>query len=101
MNIIPKFSGAVPIDDKGILDALRGSELVRKAAAEKDTHVLAFRKTAADKLAKIDAAAEISFPKLRAAREAAIAKAHAAELEWRKACHVAQQAQADSSFANH
>jgi hypothetical protein len=101
MNIIPKFSGAAPIDDKGILDALRGSELVRKAAAEKDTHVLAFRKTAAEKLAKIDAAAEISFPKLRAAREATIAKATAAEIEWHKACNVAQQAQRDLSSASH
>ena len=69
MNIIPKFSGAVQISDKSILDALRGTEVLRKAIAEKDTHVLAFRKTAAEKLAKIDAAeAEISFPKLRAAR---------------------------------
>jgi hypothetical protein len=101
MNIIPKFSGAAPIDDRGILDALRGSELVRKAAAEKDTHILAFRKTAAEKLAKIDAAAEISFPKLRAAREATIAKATAAEIEWRKACDVAQQAQRDLSSASH
>jgi hypothetical protein len=101
MNIIPKFSGAAPIDDKGILDALRGSEFVRKAAAEKDSHVLAFRKTAADKLAKIDAAAEISFPKLRAAREAAIAKATAAETEWHKACHAAQNAQRDLSLASH
>jgi hypothetical protein len=75
--------------------------LVRKAAAEKDTHVLAFRKTAAEKLAKIDAAAEISFPKLRAAREATIAKATAAEIEWRKACDVAQQAQRDLSSASH
>ena len=101
MNIIPKFSGAAPIDDKGILDALRGSELVRKAAAEKDSHVLAFRKTAADKLAKIDAAAEISFPKLRAAREAAITKATAAEIEWHKACNVAQQAQRDLNSASY
>ena len=101
MNIIPKFSGAAPIDDKAILDALRGSELVRKAAAEKDTHVLAFRKTAAEKLAKIDAAAEVSFPKLRAAREAAIAKATAAEIEWHKACAIAQQAQRDLSSASH
>jgi hypothetical protein len=101
MNIIPKFSGAAPIDDRGILDALRGSELVRKAAAEKDTHVLAFRKTAAEKLTKIEAAAEVSFPKLRAAREVTIAKAHAAEIEWRKACDVAQQAQRDLSSASH
>jgi hypothetical protein len=101
MNIIPKFSGAAPIDDKGILDALRGSEYVRKAAAEKDTHVLAFRKTAAEKLAKIDAAAEISFPKLRAAREATIAAARAAEIEWHKACAIAQQAQRDLSSASH
>jgi hypothetical protein len=101
MNVFPKFSGAAPFDDKSILDALRGSELVRKAAAEKDTHVLAFRKTAAEKLAKIDAAAEISFPKLRAAREAAIARATAAEIEWHKACNVAQQAQRDLSSASH
>ena len=66
---------------KDILDALRGSELVRKAVAERDTHVLVFRKTPAERLAKIDAAAEISFPKLRAAREAAIAKARAAGIE--------------------
>lgn len=101
MNIIPKFSGAAPLDDKGILDALRGSPFIAKVAAEKDTHVLAFRKTAAEKLAKIDAAAEISFPKQRAAREAAIAKATAAEIEWRKACDVAQQAQRDLSSASH
>lgn len=101
MNIIPKFSGAVQISDKSILDALRGTEVLRKAVAEKDTHVLAFRKTAAEKLAKIDAAAEISLPKLRAAREAAIAKATAAEIEWRKACDVAQQAQRDLSSASH
>jgi hypothetical protein len=101
MNINPKFSGTAPIDDKGILDALRGSELVRKAAAEKDTHVLAFRKTAAEKLAKIDAAAEISFPKLRAAREATIAAARAAEIKWHEACAVAQQAQRDLSSASH
>jgi hypothetical protein len=101
MNIIPKFSGAVQISDKDILDALRGTEVLRKAVTEKDSHVLAFRKTAADKLAKIDAAAEISFPKLRAAREAAIAKATAAEIEWRKACDVAQQAQRDLSSASH
>jgi hypothetical protein len=59
------------------------------------------RKTAAERLAKIDAAAEISFPKLRAAREAAIAKATAAEIEWHKACHVAQQAQRDLSSASY
>jgi hypothetical protein len=101
MNIVPKFSGAAPTDDKGILDALRGSELVRKAAAEKDTHVLAFRKTAAEKIAKLEAGADASFLKLRAAREAAIAKATAAELEWRKACDAAQQAQRDLSSASH
>jgi hypothetical protein len=101
MNIIPKFSGAVQISDKSILDALRGTEVLRKAVAEKDTHVLAFRKTAAEKLAKIDAAAEVSFPKLRAAREATIAKATAAEIEWHKACNVAQQAQRDLSSASH
>lgn len=101
MNIIPKFSGAVQISDKDILDALRGTEVLRKAVTEKDTHVLAFRKTAEEKLAKIDAAAEISFPKLRAAREAAIAKATAAEIEWHKACDVAQQAQRDLSSASH
>jgi hypothetical protein len=101
MNIIPKFSGAVQISDKDILDALRGTEVLRKAVTEKDTHVLAFRQTAADKLAKIDAAAEISFPKLRAAREAAIMKARTAEIEWQKATHVAQQAQRDLSSASH
>jgi hypothetical protein len=101
MNIIPKFSGAVQISDKGILDALRGTEVLRKAVAEKDSHVLAFRKTAADKITKIEAAADVSFPKLRAAREAAIAKATAAEVEWRKACDVAQQAQRDLSSASH
>jgi hypothetical protein len=101
MNITPKFGGAVPTSNEDILDLLKGSKFIEDAAAEKAKHVTAFRKTAADKLAKIEAAAEVSFPKLRAAREAAIAKAHAAELEWRKACDVAQQAQRDLSSASH
>ena len=75
MNITPKFSGAALTDDRSILDALRGSELVRKAAAERDSHVTAFRKTAAQKLAQLEASAEVSFPGLRAAREATIAAA--------------------------
>jgi hypothetical protein len=98
---IPKFSGAVPTDDRGILDALRGSEFVRKAATERDSQVLAFRKTAAEKLAKIDAAADATFPKLRAAKEAAQVAARAAEIEWRKACDAAQNAQRDVSSASH
>lgn len=100
MNIIPKFSGAAPIDDKSIMDALRGSPFLAKVTAEKDTHVLAFRKTAADKLAKLEAAAEVSFPKLRAARESAITAANAAELKWREACNAAQRTQADLSSAS-
>jgi hypothetical protein len=101
MNIFPKFSGAAPLDDKGILDALRGSEIVRKAATERDTHVVSFRKTAAAKLAKIDADAEILFPKLRAARDKANAAALLAEIEWHQACGAAQQAQRDLSSASH
>lgn len=101
MNIFPKFSGAALTDDKSILDALRGSDLVRKAAAERDTHVLKFRKTAADRLAKIEADAEITFPKLRAAREATIAAAREAELKWRAALTVAQQAQIELGSASH
>lgn len=101
MNITPKFSGAALTDDRSILDALRGSELVRKAAAERDSHVTAFRKTAAQKLVQLEASAEVSFPKLRAAREATIAAARIAEIEWRKACDAAQQAQRELSSASH
>jgi hypothetical protein len=101
MNIVPKFSGAVPTSDKDIIDLLRGTRLLEDAAAEKSRHVTAFRKTAAEKLAKLEAGADASFPKLRTAREAAIAKATAAEIEWRKACDAAQQAQRDLSSASH
>jgi vacuolar-type H+-ATPase subunit E/Vma4 len=102
MNVnYPNFVGAPLPDDKQLFDAIRGSEMARKLLAERNKHVFDFRKTAAEKLAKIDAAAEISFPKLRAAREATIAKATAAEIEWRKACDVAQQAQRDLSSASH
>lgn len=99
MNI-PKFSGTAPTDDRTILDTLRGSEVIRKAIVERDSQVLAFRKTAAEKLAKIEAAAEVSFPKLRAARDAAIAAARAAEIEWHKACDLARQAQINISSAS-
>lgn len=100
MNIIPKFSGAVPTDDRSILDALRGSDLIRKVVVERDSHVLAFRKTAAEKLAKAEAAAETTFPKLRAAKDAAVAKALAAEKAWREACDAAQHAQQNLSSAS-
>jgi hypothetical protein len=98
--MIPKFSGAVPTDDRGILDALRNSEFIRKVVVERDNHVLTFRKTAAEKMAKIDADADATFPKLRAAKEAALAAARAAEIEWRKACDVAQNAQRAVSSAS-
>jgi len=98
MNInFPKFSGApLAVDDRTILD-----RIIQKEKAQEAPHVLAFRKTTAEKLTKIEAAAEVSFPKLRAAREAAIEKANAAEIVWRKACDVAQQAQRDLSSASH
>jgi hypothetical protein len=98
MNInYPKFSGGpLAIDDRTILD-----RIIQKEKAQEAPHVLAFRKTTAEKLAKIESAAEVSFPKLRAAREATIAKARAAEIEWHKACDVAQQAQRDLSSASH
>ncbi|WP_315701850.1 MULTISPECIES: hypothetical protein [unclassified Bradyrhizobium] len=101
MNIVPRFSGAAPADDRGILDVLRGSEMVRKAAAERDAAVTTFRATAAKKLAELDAAAGKLFPKLRAEREAAIKAAHAAERAWREACDRAQNAQNDLSRASH
>jgi hypothetical protein len=101
MNITPKFGGAVPTTNEGILDLLKGSKFIEDAAAEKAKHVLAFRTTAAGKLAKIEAVAEVSFPKLRAARDRANAAALAAEIEWRKACDVAQQAQRDLGSASH
>jgi hypothetical protein len=102
MNIsYPSFVGAPLPEDKELLAALRGSEFVRKVVAERNTTVLAFRKTAADKLAKLEAAAEVSFPKLRKAKERAEASARAAEIAWRDACTVAQQAQRDLSSASH
>lgn len=98
MNInYPKFSGGpLAVDDRTILE-----RIIQKEKAQEAPHVLAFRKTAAEKLAKIEADAEVSFPKMQAAREAAIAKANAAEIVWRKACDVAQQAQRDLSSASH
>jgi hypothetical protein len=101
MNISPKFGGAVPTTNEGILDLLKGSKFIEDVAAEKTKHVLAFRKTAAGKLAKIEADAEVTFPKLRTARDRANAAALAAEIEWRKACDIAQQAQRDVSSASH
>lgn len=100
MNIFPKFSGAVPTDDKAFLDALRGSEFVRKAIVERNTHVLAVRKATAEKLAKLEIAADASFPKLREAKDAAVAKALAAEKAWREACDAAQRAQNNLSSAS-
>lgn len=97
---VPRFSGAALTDDGKFLEFLRGSEVVRKAVAERDNQVQAFRKSAADKLAKLDAAAEASFPKLRAARDAADAEARAAEIQWREACNRAQQARNDLSTAS-
>jgi hypothetical protein len=98
MNInYPKFSGGpLAIDDRTILD-----RLIQKEKAQEAPHVLAFRKTRAERLATIEAAAEVSFPKLRVARDRANAAAIVAETEWRKACDVAQQAQRDLSSASH
>lgn len=101
MNITPKFAGAVPTTNEGILDLLKGSKFIEDAAADKARHVLAFRKTAVAKLTKIEADAELTFPKLRTARERAIASARTAEIEWQKACAVAQQAQRELSSASH
>lgn len=100
MNKFPQFSGAVPVDDKSILDALRGSDLIRKAVSERDTHVLAFRKNSADKLAKLDAEAEIKFPKMRAELEAAIREARDAEVAWRRKADRAYEIQAALSAAS-
>jgi hypothetical protein len=100
MNKFPQFSGAAPIDDKGILDALRGSPLIAKAVSERAMHVTAFRKTVADKLAKAESAAEIKFPAMRAELEAQIAKARSAEVAWRKEADRAYEIQAALSAAS-
>jgi hypothetical protein len=106
MNKFPMFSGAaVPIDDRGILDALRGSDIVKKATAERDSSVLAFRKAAVAKLAKLKADADGRFPKLRAEFEAARDDARAAEIAWRqkadRACEIQSKLSADSAtFTN-
>ena len=96
----PKFTGAAPIDDKAMLDALRGSDLIRKAVAERDTHVVAFRKTTAAKLAKIEAEAETKFPKMRTELDAAIRDARAAEIAWRQKADRAYEIQAALSAAS-
>ncbi|MET3907102.1 hypothetical protein ABID59_001433 [Bradyrhizobium sp. S3.3.6] len=100
MNIIPKMSGAALTDDKLILETLLNSEIGKKAIADRQKDVLAFRTSAAKKLAELDAAAGASFPKLRAAREAAEAEAIAAERRWREACDRAQQARQAISTAS-
>jgi len=100
MNKLPQFSGAAPIDDRGILDALRGSPLIAKAASDRGAVVTAFRKTVADKLAKLDAAAEIKFPAMRSALDAQIAKARAAEIAWRTEADRAYELQAALSSAS-
>lgn len=97
MNKYPIFSGAAPIDDRGILDALRGSEMIRKAVTERDTHVVAFRKTVAGKLEKIEAAATERFPKMRSELEAAIKEAREAEIAWRRKADRAFDLQSKSS----
>jgi len=84
MNKFPMFSGAVPLDDRGILDALRGSDIVKKATAERATSVLALRTAAASKCAKLVADADDRFPKMRAQLEVAIRDARAAEIAWRQ-----------------
>jgi hypothetical protein len=97
MNKFPLFSGAAPIDDKSIMDALRGSELVRKAAADRDTHVVAFRKTAATKLAKIQEEAEGRFPKRQVELQLAIKAAREAEIEYRRKADAAYELQSKMS----
>jgi hypothetical protein len=102
MNVnFPKFSGAPLTEDRAILDALRGSPFIQKIAGDSAAARAVVRKTLADKHAKNEAAAEVSFPKLRAARDRANDAARAAEIEWHKACNVAQQAQRDLSSASH
>jgi hypothetical protein len=101
MNKFPMFSGApVPLDDRSTLDALRGSDIVKKAIAERDNSVLAVRKTAAAKLTKLKADADVRFPKQRAEFEAARDDALAAEIEWRRAqdraCGLQSKLSADS-----
>lgn len=103
MNIIPKMSGAALTDDKMILETLLNSDIGKKAIADRQKDVLAFRTSAAKKLAELDAAAAVSFPKLRAAREAAEAEAIAAERRWCEARNRAQQARqaiSSASFAH-
>jgi hypothetical protein len=100
MNKFPQFSGAVPIDDRGILDALRGSDIVKKATAERETHVVAFRKTVAGKLTKNEAEAEVKFPKMRTELDAAVKAAREAEILWRQKADLAYELQAELSAAH-
>jgi hypothetical protein len=98
MNInYPKLRGGpLAVDDRTILE-----RIIQKEKAQEAPHVLAFRKTVAEKLAKVDSAAEVSLPKLRVDRESLIAAAREVEIKWRAACDRAQQAQRDLSSASH
>lgn len=97
MNIIPKFSGAVPTDDRSILDALRGSDLIRKATAERDTHVVAFRKTVAAKIAKMEAEADGKYPKQQAELQLLIKESREAEIAYRRKADQAYEFQSKMS----
>jgi hypothetical protein len=97
MNKFPQFSGALPIDDKSILDALRGSPMIAKAASDRNAHVMAFRKTLVEKLAKLEADAEIKFPAMRVKFEAARSEALEAEIAWRQKADRAYTLQAGLS----
>jgi hypothetical protein len=100
MNISPKFGGAVPTTNEGILDLLKGSKFIEDAAAAKTRDVTAFRKTKADKLMASVAAATLALPKLRVKRETSIAAAREIEIKWRAACDPSQQDQRDLSSAS-
>jgi hypothetical protein len=97
MNKFPMFSGAAPIDDKGIMDALRGSDIVRKAAAERDTHVVGVRKTAVAKLEKMAAEVEGKFSKQQAELQQAIKESREAEIAYRRKADRAYELQSRSS----
>ena len=70
----PKFTGA-PVTDQAKIDALwKPRRHQEEDRTELANHILAYRKTSAEKLAKIDAEAEIKFPKMRAELDAAMKK---------------------------
>ena len=97
MNKFPMFSGAVPVDDKGLMTALRDTDFARKAVAEHETHVVASRKTIVTKLAKMDADSEGRYPKQQAELRLLVEKSREAENAYRRASDRAFEFQAKMS----